>query len=239
MPPQNAFTREMFIEAAFKVVRAKGIEQLSARSLARELHCSTMPIYSYLKSMTQLKENLEQKAVDLLLAYQTTRRTHSPFLDMGLGYVLFARNEKYLFRFLFMGGEVNSRHKKSNRNFRQMAFSRLLPGMQEDPLLAGLDKLQSEKILIKMWIFVHGIAFLANSNALPDNDEKYLEELIHDTGRAVVMDTYKNAGVKKEVSYESTGIEFKPQDIESKQDGIDAVAPGKRHAGGGRRSRKR
>jgi len=237
MPPQNTFTGEMFIEAAFKVVRSKGIERLSARSLARELHCSTMPIYSYLKSMKQLKENLEKKAVELLLAYQTTPRTHSPFLDMGLGYVLFARNEKYLFRFLFMGGGRNVRHSK--HDLRQMAFNRLLPGMQEDPFLTGLDKLQSEKILIKMWIFTHGIAFLANSNELPDNNEKYLEELISDTGRAVIVDTFNHADDKKEVSYESTGIEFKPEDIKSEQDGIDAVAPGKRHAGRGRRSRNR
>jgi len=239
MPPQNIFTREMFIEAAFKVARAKGIDKLSARSLARELHCSTMPIYSYLKSMKQLKADLEKKAVDLLLAYQTTRRTDSPFFDMGLGYVLFARNEKHLFRFLFMDSERDFRHNRGNKNLRQMALNNLLPGMKDDHLLTGLDKSQSEIILVKMWIFVHGIAFLANSNALPDHDEKYIEELIHDTGRAVVMDAFNIAGDKREVRHESTGIKLKPEGSRTKQDGTDAVTPGQRHAGRGGRSRNR
>ena len=239
MPPQNIFTREMFIEAAFKVARSKGIEKLSARSLAHELHCSTMPIYSYLKSMKQLKEDLEKKAVDLLLAYQTTRRTDSPFLDMGLGYVLFARNEKHLFRFLFMGNERDLRHNRGSKNLRQMAFASLLPGMKDDPILEGLDTAQSEKILLKMWIFTHGIAFLANINALPDNDEKTIERLIHDTGRAVVMDAFNVYEDKLEVHYESTGTKLKPQGRRTEQDGADALAPGERHAGRGRRSRNR
>jgi AcrR family transcriptional regulator len=238
MPPQNIFTREMFIEAAFKVARNKGIEKLSARSLAHELHCSTMPIYSYLKSMKKLKEDLEKKSVDLMLAYQTTRRTDSPFLDMGLGYVLFARNEKHLFRFLFMGSERDQRHNRGSKNLRQMVMSNLLPSMKEDPILEGLDTAQAEKILLKMWIFTHGIAFLANSNALPEDNEKYIAELIHDTGKAVILDAFNNSGDKMEVHhYESTGIKFKPQGRRAKQDRADTGAPGERHAGRGRRSR--
>lgn len=239
MPPQNIFTREIFVEAAFKVVRTKGIERLSARSLANELHCSTMPIYSYLKSMKQLREDLEQKALELLLQYQTTRHTDSPFLDMGLGYVLFARNEKFLFRFLFMGTERDLRHNKGNKNLRQTAFNNLLPGMENDPFLTGLDKLQKENILMKMWIFTHGIAFLANSNMLSEFNDKYIEELIHDTGRAVIMDPFNNADNLKEVSHESIGIKLKPKDGRTKQDGTDVITPGERHAGRGRRSRNR
>jgi AcrR family transcriptional regulator len=238
MPPQNIFTREMFIEAAFKVARTKGIEKLSARLLAHELHCSTMPIYSYLKSMKKLKEDLWRKAIDLMLSYQTTRRTDSPFLDMGLGYVMFARNEKHLFRFLFMGSERDLRHNRGN-NLRQMAMNNLLPGMEDDPMLQGLDPSQREQILVKMWIFTHGIAFLASSNALPNDDEKYIAGLIHDTGRAVIIDAFNVYEDKMEVHYESTGIKFKPAGRGAEQDGTDAVTPGERHAGRGRRSRNR
>ena len=190
MPPQSIFTREMFIQAAFKVVRSHGIEKLSARSLARELNCSTMPIYSYLKSMRQLRDDIKEKATELLLAYQNTKRTDSPFLDMGLGYVMFARNEKHLFRFLFMDAGRDPRRGMKSRNPRQMAFENLLPGMGKDPMLSGLDGPKRESILLKMWIFTHGIAVLANSNALPDNSEKAIENLIHDTGRAVILDAF-------------------------------------------------
>ena len=239
MPPQNIFTREMFIEAAFRVVRAHGIEKLSARSLARELHCSTMPIYSYLKSMRQLRDDIKGKATELLLAYQNTRRSDSPFLDMGLGYVMFARNEKHLFRFLFLDIGRDPRHNRKGRNPRQMAFDSLLPAMEQDPILSGLDRQKTEAILLKMWIFTHGIAFLANSNALPDSSEKAIENLVHDTGRAVIMDAFKPIKNNVEDHYESTGSQFKPEGRRTKQDRADAVPPGQRHAGRGRRSRDR
>ena len=116
MPRKNLFTKDMFINAAFKILRENGRDKLSARSLARELGCSTMPVYSYLKSMKTLVNDLEEKAVDLMLTYQTTSSTGQPFLDMGLGYVLFARNEQNLFRFLFMESEGKRRHSRVGRS---------------------------------------------------------------------------------------------------------------------------
>ncbi len=121
MPPKSSFTRGMLLDAAFKIVRGKGRDGLSARSLASELNCSTMPVYSYLKSMKKLDTELRQKAIDLMITYQTTPRTGQPFLDMGLGYVMFAKHEKNLFRFLFAGGDGERKtrqHGESAERFR-------------------------------------------------------------------------------------------------------------------------
>jgi AcrR family transcriptional regulator len=212
MPRKNLFTKDMFVDAAFRIIREKGRDKLSARSLARELKCSTMPVYSYLKSMKTLVNDLEEKAIDLMLTYQTTSSTGQPFLDMGLGYVLFARNEQNLFRFLFMESESRQRHGKAGRSaeendkdllrllfiggkrgqgkqgkvLREIAFSRLLTQMKTDPVVSGLDESQLESILIKMWIFTHGLAFLVNNNLLINNDEKYIWDSIHETGRFVI-----------------------------------------------------
>ncbi len=127
MPAKGSFTREMFIDAAFKIVRSKGREKLSARSLAKELKCSTMPIYSYLKSMKSLDRQLGEKAIDVLLGYQTTPRTGQAFFDMGFGYVLFARQEKNLFRYLFAGTGKGGRPRNAGRALRNLAFKNLVP----------------------------------------------------------------------------------------------------------------
>jgi AcrR family transcriptional regulator len=215
MPRKNLFTKDMFINAAFKIIREKGRDKLSARSLARELGCSTMPVYSYLKSMKTLVSDLEEKAIDLMLTYQTTSSTGQPFFDMGLGYVLFARSEKNLFRFLFMGHERSQRHSRANRpprdnekdllgvlfsgeereskhdrevkDRRMVAFNKLIAGMRTDPDLQGLDDKQLESILTKMWIFTHGLAHLANSNSLIKNDEEFINEAIYETGLFVIQ----------------------------------------------------
>ena len=215
MPRKNLFTRDMFINAAFRSSGRRATTSFSARSLARELGCSTMPVYSYLKSMKTLVNDLEEKAVDLMVTYQTTSSTGQPFLDMGHGYVLFARNEKNLFRFLFMGQDSSQRssrtgrqqrrsekdllgllfagegrdrrHSRDGKDPRIAAFNRLIAGMKTDPDLQGLDDKQLESILTKMWIFTHGLAYLANSNSLFRNDEEFINEAIYETGLFVIQ----------------------------------------------------
>ncbi|MHB8084825.1 MAG: hypothetical protein ACYDHZ_03290 [Dehalococcoidia bacterium] len=198
MPPQTTFSKEIFIEAAFKVVRTRGIENLSARSLTRELHCSTMPIYSYLKSMKKLRSDLRKKAADLLMEYQNRVYTGEIFYDMGMGYILFARNEKNLFRFLFTENGPSARHSRTGGAVHRTAFENLIVRMKDDPTLTGLDEKRLENILIKMWIFSHGIAFLVNYDELPSNKEEYIKELMYEAGRAIITDEFNIQINKKE-----------------------------------------
>jgi AcrR family transcriptional regulator len=186
MPLKSSFTKDAFIDAAFKIVRTKGWDNLTARSLAKELNCSTMPIYSYLKSMKSLYEELRKKAVDLLINYQTTPRSGQVFFDMGVGYILFAKQEKNLFRFLHQRKEGEERYLEIERKIRESAFKNLTQNMKADPVLEGLDEQTLKDVLTKMWIFVHGLAFLVNNNAFAD-DENYVLETIKETGRLLIL----------------------------------------------------
>jgi AcrR family transcriptional regulator len=186
MPLKSSFTKDAFVNAAFKIVQTKGWNNLSARSLAKELNCSTMPIYSYLKSMKSLYEELRKKAIDLLTTYQTTPRTGNIFFDMGVGYILFAKQEKNLFRFLHdPKGEEG--YQKIEKRIREFAFKNLIQNMKEDPMLEGLDQQKLKNLLTKMWIFVHGLAFLVNNNAIGNDDENYVMDTIKETGKLLIQ----------------------------------------------------
>jgi AcrR family transcriptional regulator len=191
MPLKSSFTKDAFIDAAFKIVRTKGWDNLTARSLAKELNCSTMPIYSYLKSMKSLYEALRKKAVDLLMTYQTTPRTGQIFFDMGVGYILFAKQEKNLFRFLHQRKEGEERYQEVEKRIRESAFKNLTQDMKSDPILEGLDEQKLRDVLTKMWIFVHGLAFLVNNNAFAD-DEEYVLETIKETGKLLILGEKNN-----------------------------------------------
>ncbi len=186
MPLRSSFTKDAFVDAAFKIVRTKGWDNLSARSLAKELNCSTMPIYSYLKSMKSLYEELRKKAVDLLITYQTTPRTGQIFFDMGIGYILFAKQEKNLFRFLYQRKEGEERYQEIEKKIRESAFKNLTQNMKADPILEGLGEQKLKDVLTRLWIFVHGLAFLVNNNAFAD-DENYILETIKETGRLLIL----------------------------------------------------
>jgi AcrR family transcriptional regulator len=186
MPLKSSFTKDAFINAAFKILRTKGWDNLSARSLAKELNCSTMPIYSYMKSMKSLYEELRKKAVDLLITYQTTPRTGQIFFDMGVGYILFAKQEKNLFRFLYQRKEGKERYQEIEKRIRESAFKNLTQNMKADPILEGLDEQKLKDVLTRLWIFVHGLAFLVNNNAFAD-DENDVLETIKETGRLLIL----------------------------------------------------
>ena len=99
---KKAFTKEEIVEAAFQVVRKQGRKKLSARAIARELNSSTMPIYSTINSMKELEQEVGQKFTELLLQYCLTPWTGNFLVDMSFGYVRFAKDEKELFRIMFL-----------------------------------------------------------------------------------------------------------------------------------------
>lgn len=45
MAPKNKFTKEEMVDAAMRVVRAKGIDGLTAKTMADELGTSTQPVF--------------------------------------------------------------------------------------------------------------------------------------------------------------------------------------------------
>src|SRR3712207_8033235 len=63
--------------------------------------CSS-DLYNSFRSMEELKEVLIQKAKALFLEYIQNNRTELPFLNMGLGFCIFAKEESNLFRNIFL-----------------------------------------------------------------------------------------------------------------------------------------
>ena len=68
----------------------------------------------------------------------------------------------------------------------EFALKSLVEKMKDDPIFQGLNEQKLEKILIKMWIFVHGLAFLINNNAFPNDSEDDIKEIIGETGQLII-----------------------------------------------------
>ena len=51
MAPKNKFTREEMVDAAIRVVRAKGMEALTAKAIAEELGISAQPVFTCFSTM--------------------------------------------------------------------------------------------------------------------------------------------------------------------------------------------
>jgi AcrR family transcriptional regulator len=183
LPPKVKFGKATVIEAAFSVVRDLGWEKMSARSIANRLGSSIGPIYTHLKSMPNLEEEVAKKAYDLLYDYCTTVRTGEAAIDRGLGYVLFAKKEKHLFK-LFSNADFTDAINK----YGELLRHKLDFDAKDDPSFKTLTFPQLVELRKSMAIFIHGLAVMVNTSFyIDDLSEEAIAALIRDTGSMLLI----------------------------------------------------
>ncbi len=180
MPPKFKFTRDEIIEAGFKLVREKGFAAFSTRALANELGSSSRPIYSFFKSMAELDEVIVGKGVDLLYESMILERTGDPWIDHGIGYVMFAATEKPLFRSLNDENHIDLFKKYGDRIWTSLTLS-----LMDYPRFHGLNEEQILKIQTTRWLFAHGLAFQSNNPPVETWDEEMIVTLMRDGSIAI------------------------------------------------------
>ena len=107
MPKRSTIGREEILNAAAEVVRKRGERELNARAIAKELGCSTQPVYSCFRGMDELKAALFETAKARYhehIEEYIRLSGRSRYESYGMGFVRFAREERGLFQFLFLSG---------------------------------------------------------------------------------------------------------------------------------------
>ena len=85
MPPKPKFTKEEITNAALTVAREKGIAAVSAREVALVLGTSTRPIFTYFRTMDELKKEVRQFAENIFQNYvEKGLAMDPPFLGVGV-----------------------------------------------------------------------------------------------------------------------------------------------------------
>ena len=105
MPPKVRITKEEIIKEALALVREKGADALNARELAGRLNCSTQPLFSNFATMENLHEALLTAAYDCYLDFlkrEVESGKYPQYKAYGMAYIRFAKEERELFKFLFM-----------------------------------------------------------------------------------------------------------------------------------------
>ena len=64
MPPATKITKEMILTCGYEPVKTNGIESINARNLAKNLGCSTQPIYSQFPNVEQLNQSIHDLACE-------------------------------------------------------------------------------------------------------------------------------------------------------------------------------
>lgn len=184
MPPKTEFSREAILAAGIRVVRDLGWEQLSTRSIASELRSSTRPVYTGFSSMQELKDLIGRQVFEMLLDYQFRPVTGNPFLDMGVGYVLFARDEPSLFRIFYLPHIISF---DLEQELQDKGNARLISRMKEEPEAPQLSEEGAASLLLRLKIFTHGLACYCAAGKCEFGEEEIVS-LISKAGRAFFQD---------------------------------------------------
>lgn len=101
MPRKALFTKTQLIDGALRVIRKSGIEGLSSRSLSKEMHCSTSPIFTVYESFEALKQDVIGHVFDMFDRYVEDCLNCCPaFKEYGRRLISFAQKEPRLFQVL-------------------------------------------------------------------------------------------------------------------------------------------
>ena len=108
MPPRVKFIREEIVQAALDVAREKGADAMTTRDIAARLGVSTQPIFTYFRSMAEVRAAVHAAAETFYQKYAAEGLAEEiPFLGYGMRHIRFAREEPELYRLLFLSHDVS------------------------------------------------------------------------------------------------------------------------------------
>ncbi len=187
MPPKSVFYKSEIINSSLKIVAKKGFKQLSAREVARELNSSTRPVYEHFESMEELKKAALQKTISLLYDYVIRPHTKNAFLNIGAGYVMFARDHREYFRAIFLEDNDSS-------GIIDELLKKLDDEMVKVPELRKLTRHERQVLLRRSWIFTHGFATMVFAGYIKNDHDAYIIKMISDTGIVFIEDSIRKHG---------------------------------------------
>lgn len=179
MPPKVKTTKEDIVNTAVEIVRAQGASALNARAVAAVLGCSTQPIFSNFATMEELRVAVLGEAEALYNAYirrEVECGELPPYKASGMAYIRFAKEEKELFKLLYMRDRAGEEIPQTFQLDRQMTDI-----VQSS---TGLDGDTMELFHLEMWVYVHGVATMFATGFL-DLEWELVSKMLTDAYRGL------------------------------------------------------
>ena len=161
MPPTVRINKDDIVNTALELVRTSGENAINARSVASAIGCSTQPIFSNFSTIEKLREEVILAAYQRYLGFiasEVESGKYPRYKAFGMAYVRFAKEERSLFRLLFM----------RDRTGEDLSPS---PDFEESVKMiteyTGVSLEIARLIHLETWTCVHGIAVMLATSFLP------------------------------------------------------------------------
>lgn len=173
MPPKVKISRQDIIDSALSLLREGGDDSLNARRIASALGCSTQPIFSNFSSMEELEDCVTLAAHELYLGFlknEAKSGKYPAYKSFGMAYIRFAKEERELFRHLFM----------CDRRGKEFKLTSDFDESVEMIMRANsVSREKAQLMHLEMWVSVHGIATILATSFL-ELDTELISDMLTD-----------------------------------------------------------
>ena len=152
MPPKIKITKEEIIQTAIELLEKDGEGAINARNIAAALGCSTQPVFSNFASMEELRQAVVIVVYERYLGFiksEVESEKFPQYKAFGMAYIRFAKEEKELFKLLFMRDRTGEDMSPSSPDFEQ--------SVQMIMKANGVTEEKAKLMHLEMWVWVHGI----------------------------------------------------------------------------------
>jgi AcrR family transcriptional regulator len=160
MPPKVKIQKSDILQTALALVREQGANAINARAIAAALGCSTQPVFSNFATMEELHQAVAEKAQLLYQEYtdrEMASQEHPAYKASGMAYIRFAKEERELFKLLFM----------RDRTGAEISVS---PDFEESVHMImeanGVTRETASRMHLEVWTCVHGIGTMLATSFL-------------------------------------------------------------------------
>lgn len=190
--PKQKITKQIILDSAFELLRFSGHEAVNARSVAKSTGCSVQPIYSYYENMSELMQELFAYTQQFLSQYIEKNASQECYFEsIGKCHIGFAKDEKYLFRFLYLSEYMNA------ASFEDIIRQCTRDDVTESIMnTLNLSAEESKKIYLNMMLYTHGIASMIATGAADISNED-IHRLTDAAFRAFLDQSRKEAKINE------------------------------------------
>ena len=180
MPPKVKITKEDIIKTATQLVRESGEGAINARAIATAMNCSTQPIFCNFASMDDLKDAVVLNAYKIYTDFLKTEAEsgkYPQYKAFGMAYIRFAKEEKELFKLLFMCDRTDKSFVPTG-DFHESVEMIMKAN--------GVSREKAELIHLEMWTCVHGIGTMFATSFL-ELDFELISSMLTDVYQGIRM----------------------------------------------------
>ena len=160
MPPKVKIIKEDIVKTAIELVRKDGEGGINARAIAATLNCSTQPIFSNFSTMEELQRATVEAAYEIYLGFlkkEAESGRYPRYKSFGMAYIRFAKEEKELFKLLFMCDRKGAEFTPT------LDFDASIEMIMRTN---AISREKAERMHLEMWTCVHGIGTMLATSFL-------------------------------------------------------------------------